>query len=128
MRRLFSMVLLTILVAVLPAIGSAQWDASQNKWIVGENDAVFYTSPTCTGPQWLLMQGVQEYPILHNITTPGVKNWNNKIKCAELGKNAAVTVCKVQNFKEPCLNLTAGIHPFGGTRLGNDISSIRKTQ
>ena len=128
MYKWFAMLLVTILVAGLPMVGQAQWDAEKNKWIVGDNEAVFYTNANCTGTQYLLMQGVMEYPILHSISSPGVKSWNNKIACAELGKNAVVTVCKVQNFKTPCLELTAGVHSFIGTRLGTDISSIRKTQ
>ena len=128
MKRLFSLLLVAVLVVGLPMIGQAQWDAQQNKWIVGDNDAVFYTNASCTGPQYLLMQGVSEYPILHSVTTPGVKSWNNKVACAELGKNAVVTVYKVQYYKGASLELTAGVHSFIGTRLGTDISSIRKSQ
>ena len=96
MRR-FSMVMIlaVLLVVSLPGAVSAEWNAAQNKWIVGDNDAVFYSSPSCTGPQWLLMQGTQSYPILHNISSNGVKSWNNLIQCAEVGKNAsAVGTCK----------------------------------
>ena len=128
MKRLFSLLLVTMLVAGLPGIGHAQWDAEKNKWIVGDDEAVFYANANCTGSQYLLMQGVMEYPILHNISSPGVKSWNNKIACAELGKNAVVTVYKVQNYKGASLELTAGVHSFIGTRLGTDISSIRKSQ
>ena len=128
MNKLFAMVLVAVLVVGLPMVGQAQWDVQQNKWIVGDNEAVFYASPNCTGSQYLLMQGVMEYPILHSVSTPGVKSWNNKIACAELGKNALVTVYKVQNYKGASLELTAGVHSFIGTRLGTDISSIRKSQ
>jgi hypothetical protein len=128
MKRFFSILLLTLMMAGLPAIGQAQWDAQQNKWIVGENDAVFYTDPSCTGSQYLLMQGVMEYPLLHNISTPGVRSWNNKIACVEVGKNAVVSVYKVQNFKGATLEFSEGVHSLVGTRLGKDISSIRKTQ
>lgn len=128
MYKLFAMVLLALLVAGLPVTGQAQWDAQQGKWIVGENDAVFYANPSCTGSQYLLMQGVTAYPLLHNASTPGMKSWNNKIACAELGKNAAVTVCSVQSYKGHCMDLTEGAHSFIGTRLANDISSIRKSQ
>ena len=128
MYKVLAMVLVTMLSIGLPMVGQAQWDAEKNKWIVGDNDAVFYANASCTGPQYLLMQGVTEYPILHNVSTPGVKSWNNKIACAELGKNAAVTVCRVQYYKGTCMNLTEGVHSFIGSRLGTDISSIRKTQ
>jgi hypothetical protein len=128
MKRLFSLLLVTILVVGLPAIGHAQWDAEKNKWIVSDDDAVFYANASCTGPHYLLMQGVMEYPILHSVSTPGVKSWNNKVACAELGKNAVVTVYKVQNYKGASMELTAGVHSFIGTRLGTDISSIRKSQ
>jgi hypothetical protein len=128
MKRFFFLFLLTLMVAGLPVVAQAQWDEAQNKWIVGDNDAVFYMNASCTGSQYLLMQGVMEYPILHNISTPGVKSWNNKIACAELGKNAVATVCRVQNYKGTCMELTAGVHSFIGSRLGTDISSIRKTQ
>ena len=128
MYKVFSMLLVAVLVAGVPLVGQAQWDAQKNKWIAGDNDAVFYANASCTGSQYLLMQGVMEYPLLHNVTTPGVKSWNNKIACAELGKNAVATVCKVQNYKGTCMDLTAGVHSFIGTRLGTDISSIRKTQ
>ena len=128
MKSLFAVLLVAMLVLGLPGTGQAQWDAQQNKWIVGDNDAVFYTNSSCTGPQYLLMQGVMEYPILHSVSTPGVKSWNNKIACAELGKNAVVTVYKVQYFKGASLELTGGVHSFIGSRLGTDISSIRKTQ
>lgn len=128
MYKLFAVVLVTMLVTGAPMVGQAQWDEAKNKWIVGDNDAVFYTNASCTGPQYLLMQGVMEYPILHSVSTPGVKSWNNKIACAELGKNAVVTVYKVQYYKGTSLELTAGVHSFIGSRLGTDISSIRKTQ
>ena len=128
MYKLFAVVLIAVLIAAAPMVGQAQWDAEKNKWIVGDNDAVFYANASCTGTQYLLMQGVMEYPLLHNISTPGVKSWNNKIACAELGKNAVVTVYKVQNYKGASLELTAGVHSFIGTRLGTDISSIRKSQ
>lgn len=128
MYKWFAMLLVTILVAGLPMLGQAQWDAEKNKWIVGDNEAVFYTNANCTGTQYLLMQGVMEYPILHSISSPGVKSWNNKIACAELGKNAVVTVYKVQYYKGASLELTAGVHSLAGSRLGTDISSIRKTQ
>ena len=90
MYKLFAVVLIAVLIAAAPMVGQAQWDAEKNKWIVGDNDAVFYANASCTGSQYLLMQGVTEYPILHNVSTPGVKSWNNKIACAELGKNAAL--------------------------------------
>ena len=128
MYKLFAVVLVAMLIAGAPMVGQAQWDAEKNKWIVSDNDAVFYANASCTGTQYLLMQGVTEYPILHNVSTPGVKSWNNKIACAELGKNAAVTVCRVQYYKGTCMNLTEGVHSFIGSRLGTDISSIRKTQ
>ncbi len=128
MYKLFAVVLIAVLIAGAPMVGQAQWDAEKNKWIVGDNDAVFYADASCTGSQYLLMQGVMEYPILHNLSTPGVKSWNNKIACAELGKNAVATVYRVQNYKGTSMELTAGIHSFIGSRLGTDISSIRKTQ
>ena len=128
MQRMFFVLLVVLLMAGLPGIGQAQWDAQQNKWIVGDNEAVFYANANCTGSQYLLMQGVMEYPILHSVSSPGVKSWNNKIACAELGKNAVVTVYKVQYYKGASLELTAGVHSFIGTRLGTDISSIRKLQ
>ena len=128
MYKVLAMVLVTMLFVGVPMVGQAQWDAQQNKWIVGDNDAVFYTNASCTGPQYLLMQGVMEYPILHSVSTPGVKSWNNKVACAELGKNAVVTVYRIQYFKGTSVELTAGIHSFVGTRLGTDISSIRKSQ
>ena len=129
MRR-FSMimVLAVLLVASLQGAVSAEWNAAQNKWIVGDNDAVFYSSPSCTGPQWLLMQGTQSYPILHNISSNGVKSWNNLIQCAEVGKNAEVTICSVQSYKGKCLALTAGVHSLAGTGLAKEVSSIRKEQ
>ena len=95
-------------------------------FFVGDNDAVFYSSPSCTGPQWLLMQGTQSYPILHNISSNGVKSWNNLIQCAEVGKNAEVTICSVQSYKGKCLTLTAGVHSLAGTGLAKEVSSIRK--
>ena len=128
MQRIFFGLLVAILVAGLPGIGQAQWDAEKNKWIVGDDEAVFYANANCTGSQYLLMQGVMEYPILHNNSSPGVKSWNNKIACEKQEKNALVTVYKVQNYKGASLELTAGVHSFIGTRLGTDISSIRKSQ
>ena len=127
MRRFaMAMILAVLLVVSLPGAVSAEWNAAQNKWIVGDNDAVFYSSPSCTGPQWLLMQGTQSYPILHNISSNGVKSWNNLIQCAEVGKNAEVTICSVQSYKGKCLTLTAGVHSLAGTGLAKEVSSIRK--
>ena len=126
MYKLFAVVLVTMLVAGAPMVGQAQWDEAKNKWIAGDNDAVFYTNASCTGPQWLLMQGTQSYPILHNISSNGVKSWNNLIQCAEVGKNAEVTICSVQSYKGKCLTLTAGVHSLAGTGLAKEVSSFRK--
>lgn len=128
MKRFFSTVLISCLVMLLPMTGFAQWNAEQNKWIVGDNDAVFYAGSSCTGTPWLMMQGVSEHPILHNVSSNGVRSWNNLIQCAELGKNAVATICSVQNYKGNCLELTSGVHSLTGTRLWKEVSSIRKTQ
>lgn len=112
--------------SIVPAVCSAAWNASQNKWTLGPNEAVFYQQPTCKGTPYLVVSAGSEFMHLSDVKIlPNAGNWNDRIHCVDVGEKVTATICSGPNLSGSCLTLGPGMNDLAGTRCNGQGTSLK---